>query len=118
MEMSVHLPQGFPAVKAVFVGDGPARPELESVCKANGIDATFMGQLTGEPLAECYASGDVFCFPSFTEVRVPCNRLAWEQVLTVSITHTQTFGQVVLEALASGLVRKIREIRTRNAPEN
>ncbi len=81
MVLSKHLPAGRPRVKAVFVGDGPARSELEAVCKQQKIDATFMGQVVGEPLAECFASADVFCFPSFTE----------------------TFGQVVLEALASGL---------------
>lgn len=69
------------APKLVFVGDGPARTELESVCGEEGYDATFMGHRSGEELARCYASADVFAFPSFTE----------------------TFGQVVLEALASGL---------------
>ncbi|KLT45009.1 UDP-Glycosyltransferase/glycogen phosphorylase [Cutaneotrichosporon oleaginosum] len=67
--------------KLVFVGDGPARPELESICAAQDLDATFMGHRSGAELAQCYASADVFAFPSFTE----------------------TFGQVVLEALASGL---------------
>jgi len=68
--------------KLVFVGDGPARAELEGICAKKGYDATFMGQRVGEDLARCFASADVFAFPSFTE----------------------TFGQVVLEALASGLV--------------
>nr|WVH01979.1 lycosyl transferases group 1 protein [Naematelia aurantialba] len=80
-----HLPNLLPAgsglPKLVFVGDGPARTELESLCGKRGWDAEFMGYQSGEMLAECYASGDVFAFPSFTE----------------------TFGQVVLEALASGL---------------
>jgi hypothetical protein len=67
--------------KLVFVGDGPARTELESICADEGYDATFMGHRSGVELAQCYASADVFAFPSFTE----------------------TFGQVVLEALASGL---------------
>lgn len=68
--------------KLVFVGDGPARAELEGICEKRGYDATFMGQRIGEDLARCFASADAFAFPSFTE----------------------TFGQVVLEALASGLV--------------
>lgn len=72
---STHVP------KLVFVGDGPARSELESICADEGYDATFMGHRQGLELAQCYASADVFAFPSFTE----------------------TFGQVVLEALASGL---------------
>lgn len=67
--------------KLVFVGDGPARTELESICQEEGYDAVFMGHRSGAELAACYASADVFAFPSFTE----------------------TFGQVVLEALASGL---------------
>ncbi|EJU04876.1 UDP-Glycosyltransferase/glycogen phosphorylase [Dacryopinax primogenitus] len=65
----------------ILVGDGPARQPLEEECKRLGIDAVFMGHITGVRLAECYASADIFAFPSFTE----------------------TFGQVVLEALASGL---------------
>jgi glycosyltransferase involved in cell wall biosynthesis len=44
-------------------------------------DAVFTGWQRGEDLARCYASADVFLFPSMTE----------------------TFGNVVLEALASGL---------------
>jgi hypothetical protein len=79
--MGAFLPAGTPLPKLVFVGDGPARTELESICEQEGYDATFMGHRSGEELAACYASADVFAFPSFTE----------------------TFGQVVLEALASGL---------------
>ncbi|HLZ21551.1 MAG TPA: glycosyltransferase family 1 protein [Ktedonobacterales bacterium] len=63
----------------VFVGDGPARADLESAFKSDSV--TFMGYLRGTDLAEAYASADVFVFPSLTE----------------------TFGQVVLEAMASGL---------------
>ncbi|TYJ55006.1 hypothetical protein B9479_004317 [Cryptococcus floricola] len=70
-----------PLPKLVFVGDGPARSELQATCVKNAWDAEFLGYRQGEDLAECYASADVFAFPSFTE----------------------TFGQVVLEALASGL---------------
>jgi glycosyltransferase involved in cell wall biosynthesis len=80
--MGAHLPPGSLLPKLVFVGDGPARSELEAICEDEGYDATFMGHRSGEELAQCYASADVFVFPSFTE----------------------TFGQVVLEALASGLV--------------
>lgn len=79
-----HLRKLLPAThvpKLVFVGDGPARTELETICGDQGYDATFMGHRQGVELAQCYASADVFAFPSFTE----------------------TFGQVVLEALASGL---------------
>lgn len=63
----------------VIVGDGPARSDLERELASPSV--TFTGYLKGETLAEVYASSDIFVFPSLTE----------------------TFGQVVLEAMASGL---------------
>lgn len=63
--------------RLALVGDGPMRDELEEALP----DACFAGHQTGEALARWYASADVFVFPSTTE----------------------TFGNVVLEALASGL---------------
>ncbi|KAI9487616.1 MAG: glycosyl transferase group 1 [Benjaminiella poitrasii] len=65
----------------VLVGDGPAYKELQKYCLAFNIPVTFTGYLQGSELAEAYASADIFAFPSTTE----------------------TFGQVVLEAMASGL---------------
>lgn len=67
--------------KLAVVGDGPARAELTRLCQKHGLDAAFMGHQKGKRLASMYASSSIFAFPSFTE----------------------TFGQVVLEALASGL---------------
>jgi glycosyltransferase involved in cell wall biosynthesis len=67
-----------PDVKFLFVGDGPARAELEAVM---GPNARFVGYQGGEDLADHYAAADLFAFASLTE----------------------TFGNVVLEALASGL---------------
>ena len=61
----------------VIVGDGPARADLQ----ARYSGAHFLGIQTGEALARIYASADVFVFPS----------------------KTDTFGIVLLEALASGL---------------
>ena len=61
----------------VVVGDGPARTELQRAYP----DAVFLGALHGEALAQAYASADVFVFPSLTD----------------------TFGLVMLEALASGV---------------
>ena len=61
----------------VVVGDGPARASLERHYPA----VTFTGALFGEALARAYASADVFVFPS----------------------RTDTFGNVLLEALSSGL---------------
>ena len=66
-------------VRLVFVGDGPARPELER--RLAGQPAHFTGYLRGEALATAYASADMFVFPS----------------------DTDTFGQVIREAMASGL---------------
>jgi phosphatidylinositol alpha 1,6-mannosyltransferase len=63
--------------RLVLVGDGPMRAELEAALP----DAHFAGHQEGETLGRWYASGDVFVFPSTTE----------------------TFGNVVLEAMASGL---------------
>jgi glycosyltransferase involved in cell wall biosynthesis len=65
------------AVKFVIVGDGPLRAALQS--KHPGL--VFCGVQTGKKLAEHYASADVFLFPS----------------------ETETFGNVTLEAMASGL---------------
>lgn len=66
-----------PSAKLVFVGDGPLRKTLA----AANPDILFSGAQKGEVLAQHYASGDIFLFPSLTE----------------------TFGNVVPEALASGL---------------
>ena len=67
-----------PEVKFLFVGDGPARAELEAMM---GPSARFVGYRSGEDLADHYAAADLFAFASLTE----------------------TFGNVVLEALATGL---------------
>lgn len=61
----------------VIVGDGPARKTLE----AANPDFLFTGTLRGDVLAQHFASADVFCFPSLSE----------------------TFGNVTLEAMASGI---------------
>jgi phosphatidylinositol alpha 1,6-mannosyltransferase len=63
--------------RLALVGDGPMRAELEAALP----DAIFAGHRAGRELARWYASSDVFIFPSTTE----------------------TLGNVVLEALASGL---------------
>jgi glycosyltransferase involved in cell wall biosynthesis len=64
-------------IQWLIIGDGPQREELQNEAPLN---MTFTGYLTGEQLAEVYAASDLFIFPSPTE----------------------TFGNVVLEALASG----------------
>ncbi|WP_339850475.1 glycosyltransferase family 1 protein [Paenibacillus sp. FSL W7-1088] len=62
----------------IIVGDGPLLPKMRMQSPPN---VTFTGYLHGEELAAMYASADLFVFPSSTE----------------------TFGNVVLEAMASGL---------------
>lgn len=74
--VAAFLALDLPGTKLV-VGDGPARAELEK--KFPG--AVFLGARHGEELARIYASADAFVFPS----------------------RTDTFGLVLLEALASGL---------------
>src|SRR6185437_15665416 len=67
-----------PCARFLFVGDGPSRPEVE---RRMGPNARFVGYRTGGDLADHFAAADLFAFSSVTE----------------------TFGNVVLEALASGL---------------
>ncbi|ASP41006.1 glycoside hydrolase [Bacterioplanes sanyensis] len=65
------------AVKLVLVGDGPELPALQE----KHSDIITCGMQTGDDLSRHFASGDVFLFPS----------------------KTDTFGNVVTEAMASGL---------------
>ncbi|MDP2005594.1 MAG: glycosyltransferase family 1 protein [Rubrivivax sp.] len=71
------VPGAAPRLRLVLVGDGPERARLQQRCP----DAVFAGLRHGDDLAAHYASADVFLFPSTTE----------------------TFGNVVPEAMASGL---------------
>ena len=66
-----------PAARLVLVGDGPLAPRL----RVRHPEFAYCGVRRGEELAAHYASADLFLFPSLTE----------------------TFGNVVLEAMASGL---------------
>ena len=74
--LEAFLDLDLPGTKLI-VGDGPARASLERKYP----DAVFLGARHGEELAKIYAGADVFVFPS----------------------RTDTFGLVLLEALASGL---------------
>jgi glycosyltransferase involved in cell wall biosynthesis len=67
-----------PALHLVLAGGGP---EAATLRDRLGDQATFLGWLEGDDLARVYASADVFLFAS----------------------RTDTFGQVLLEAQASGL---------------
>jgi len=74
--IEAFLASRVPGTKVV-VGDGPARAQLER----RYPDVVFLGALHGERLAAAYAAADVFVFPSLTD----------------------TFGLVMIEALASGV---------------
>lgn len=78
-EAFLTLRPKIPSLNLVVVGDGPYRPRMQTLLAGSG--AVFTGILEGEDLAACYASSDIFVFPSATD----------------------TFGNVVLEAQASGL---------------
>jgi glycosyltransferase involved in cell wall biosynthesis len=67
-----------PRLHLVLAGGGPEEPMLHERLREH---ATFLGWLEGEELARVYASADAFLFAS----------------------RTDTFGQVILEAQASGL---------------
>lgn len=73
--IEAFLSGNYPGSKVV-VGDGPALAEL----KAKFPEVHFLGRKTGRDLAGCYAGADVFVFPS----------------------RTDTFGLVMVEALACG----------------
>jgi glycosyltransferase involved in cell wall biosynthesis len=69
--------KGDPGITFAFVGEGPFLPEL----KTKLPQAIFTGSLHGQELSTAYASGDLFVFPSTTD----------------------TYGNVVIEAMSSGL---------------
>ncbi len=71
--------QALPNTRLALVGDGPARPALQR--RFAQLPVKFMGYLRGERLAQAYASADIFVFPS----------------------RLETFGLVLLEAMAAGL---------------
>jgi glycosyltransferase involved in cell wall biosynthesis len=72
------MKEKYPDMRLVFVGDGPERKKLE----AGHPEFVFAGMRKGEDLATHYASADCFIFGS----------------------ETETFGNVVTEAMASGLL--------------
>jgi len=73
----LEIRKRIPDFRGVFVGDGPKLEEL----RKEHPQFIYAGEKRGEELAEFYASADVFVFPSTTE----------------------TFGNVTMEAMASGL---------------
>jgi glycosyltransferase involved in cell wall biosynthesis len=71
------LQRARPGARFVWVGDGPARESLQR----ENPDFVFCGIQRGQALARHFASGDLFLFPS----------------------RSETFGNVTLESLASGV---------------
>ena len=76
---AAHRPDPRPDLRLIVVGDGPYLAEMRA--ETAGLPVVFTGALDGDDLARAYASADIFAFPSATD----------------------TFGNVVLEAQASGL---------------
>ena len=75
----IDMVRAIPDMRLAIVGDGPHRRALEEVMANDRV--VFTGYLTDDDLVQAYASADVFVFPS----------------------ENDTFGNVVLEAMASGL---------------
>jgi len=69
--------EGMEGAALKIVGGGPYLEKMKRECPS----AAYTGMITGEELSRAYASADVFAFPS----------------------ETDTFGNVVLEAMSSGL---------------
>jgi phosphatidylinositol alpha 1,6-mannosyltransferase len=78
-----------PKIKTLIVGDGPAGDTLRNTMS----DTIFMGYQSGNDLARMYASSDIFMFPSITE----------------------TFGNVTLEAMASGVPAVVANAQGNNS---
>ena len=78
LDRVLRIARGRPELRFLVVGTGPLAEELRRLAPAN---LRLAGLLEGEALADVYAAGDVFLHPASTE----------------------TFGQVIQEAMASGL---------------
>jgi len=85
-EVWKKVQQAVPGSALVIVGDGPYMKELKA--ELAGTKTVFTGFMNGETLYRSFASADVFLFPSTTD----------------------TFGNVVLESLASGIPAVVSNI--------
>jgi phosphatidylinositol alpha-1,6-mannosyltransferase len=82
-----RLRESIPEVNYLIVGDGPYRPQLESLAEAMGVQdhVIFAGQVPTEELPDVYALSDVFVMPSRERLEVD---------------DVEGFGIVFLEASA------------------
>ncbi|MES2308716.1 MAG: glycosyltransferase family 1 protein, partial [Verrucomicrobiota bacterium] len=83
-EVALELKKRGEKFTVAVVGDGPYREEMNTLLP----DAIFTGILTGQELGVAYASADLFLFPSTTD----------------------TFGNVVIEAMAAGLPTLVSDV--------
>lgn len=97
-EVLVEAIQAVPEARAVIVGEGERRAELERTCRRNGVETqvTLTGKLPTDRLHALMASCDVFCLPS--------------------LERTEAFGVVLLEAMAHGKPCVVSDIPGSGAP--
>ena len=69
-------------LRLIVVGDGPLRKDCERFAEKKGLDVFFEGEVSDTDLPSYYRSADIFCSPAI---------------------HGESFGIVLLEAMASGL---------------
>src|SRR3546814_2402009 len=76
-----------PATRAVIVGDGPMRPELEALAARCGARVEFTGRIAHPAVREWLARATVFCAPS----------------IALANGQAEAFGLALIEAQACGI---------------
>lgn len=78
-----RLAQLSPNLRLIIVGDGPQKKSAQNFVREKNLkNVSFVGAVSREKLPSYYASADIFCSPA---------------------THGESFGVVLLEAMAAGL---------------